>query len=77
MTLPTTSNRGDTVSVTVGDVRRWLEGFDDDAPVVVGAGIGYEHPKVALTNVRPVLVPGRFLYDKDGETAVVLRPTHG
>lgn len=60
--------------MTVRDLRRWLESFDDDAPVVVPAGIGYEHPKLKLTTVRPVLVPGRFLYEKDGQTAVALRP---
>lgn len=62
---------------TVGDVRRWLESFDDDAPIVVPCGIGYEHPKLATATVRPVLVPGRFLADKDGETAIVLRPING
>lgn len=64
-------------TVTVGDLRRWLEGFDQDAPVIVPCGIGYEHPKVAVTSVRPVLVRGRFLHDKNGQGAVVLRPTNG
>lgn len=63
--------------MTVGDVRRWLAGFDDDAPIVVPAGIGYEHPRLTTSTVRPVFVKGRFLYEKDGQTVVVLRPTNG
>lgn len=61
-------------AVTVGDLRRWLEGFDDDALIVVPCGIGYEHPRIIMTSIKPVLVQGRFLYDDDGETAVCLRP---
>lgn len=63
-------------NVTVADVRRWLAAFDDDAPIVVPCGIGYEHPKLSTTTVRPVHVPGRFLADRDGATAVLLRPTN-
>lgn len=63
--------------VTVGDLRRWLEGFDDDATVVVPCGMGYEEPKIVLTHVRPVAVPQRYLFNDDGETAVALRPING
>lgn len=71
------SSRAHGDTVTVRDVRRWLEGFDDDAPVVVPCGLGYEHPRIVMTSITPVLVAGRFLYDDEGEAAVALRPVNG
>lgn len=64
-------------SVTVGDLRRWLDGFDDDATVVVPAGRGYEEPRIRTTTVRPVIVAQRYVYDQEGATVVVLSPVHG
>lgn len=63
--------------VTVGDIRRWLGAFEDDATVVVPCGIGYEEPKIGTIKVRRVAVSQRYLADRDGDVVVVLRPVHG
>lgn len=62
--------------VTVEQLRRWLEGFDQDATVVVECGMGYEEPKVVLGRVRPVAVRQRYLHNADGETVIALVPTN-
>jgi hypothetical protein len=48
-------------TMTVGKLRRVLDGFDDGATVVVSTGIGYEEPRVRLAKVRAVLVPHRYV----------------
>jgi hypothetical protein len=63
--------------VTVGGLRRWLEGFDQDATVVVQAGMGYEEPKIVLKGVKPVTVRQRYLYNSEGDKVVALVPING